>query len=166
VNPVQIMIVDDHPLFRRGIRWSLEAERDLRVVGEAGDGHEAIRNADTLIPDVMLVDINLPGMNGLEVARILKRRHPRASIIVLTMHEDDEQLFSAIRAGAAAYCTKDIDSSDLIDIIRRVARGEYVSFPGSHVRLRPCRRGSRDRLRGPRGPSLSDNPLPRGCHLS
>jgi DNA-binding NarL/FixJ family response regulator len=126
VNPVQILIIDDHPLFRRGIRWSLEAEHDLRVVGEAGDGQDAIRQSDKLVPDVILVDINLPGVSGLEVARVLKRRHPRASIVVLTMHEDDEQLFGAIRAGAAAYCTKDIDSGDLIDIIRRAARGEYL----------------------------------------
>jgi DNA-binding NarL/FixJ family response regulator len=126
VDPIQILIVDDHPLFRRGIRWSLEAERDMRVIGEAGDGHEAIQQADVLVPDVMLVDINLPGMSGLELARVLKRRHPRAPIVVLTMHEDDEQLFTAIRVGAAAYCTKDVDSADLIDIIRRVARGEYL----------------------------------------
>ncbi len=126
MNRVQILIIDDHPLFRRGIRWSLEGEREFQVVGEAGDGQEAIRLSDMLVPDVILLDINLPGMNGLEVARILKRRHPQAAVIVLTMHEDDEQLFSAIRVGAAAYCTKDIDPADLVTIIKRVARGEYL----------------------------------------
>jgi DNA-binding NarL/FixJ family response regulator len=123
---VQILIVDDHPLFRRGIRWSLESESDLVVSGEAADGHEALTIADRVGPDVVLLDINLPGMNGIEVARLLKRRHPRLGIVILTMHEDDEQLFNAIRVGAAAYCTKDVDPSQIVAIIRRVARGEYL----------------------------------------
>lgn len=123
---VQILIVDDHPLFRRGIRWSLEGESDLVVVGEAADGHEALSMADRYSPDIVLLDINLPGMNGIEVARLLKRRHPRLGIIIVTMHEDDEQLFNAIRVGAAAYCTKDVDPSHIIGLIRRVHRGEYL----------------------------------------
>lgn len=123
---VQILVVDDHPLFRRGIRWSLEAESDLVVAGEAADGHEAVAMADRLSPDVVLLDINLPGMNGIEVARVLKRHHPRLGIVVITMHEDDEQLFNAIRVGAAAYVTKDVDPSFIVGIIRRVARGEYL----------------------------------------
>jgi DNA-binding NarL/FixJ family response regulator len=82
--------------------------------------------ADELSPDVILVDLSLPGMNGLEVARALKRRQPQAGVIILTMHQDDEQLFNAIRAGASAYCTKDIEPEQLIDVITRVARGEYL----------------------------------------
>lgn len=123
---VQILIVDDHPLFRRGIRWSLETENDLVVVGEAADGHEALSMADRYSPDVVLLDINLPGLNGIEVARLLKRRHPRLGIIIVTMHEDDEQLFNAIRVGAAAYCTKDVDPSHIVGLIRRVSHGEYL----------------------------------------
>jgi DNA-binding NarL/FixJ family response regulator len=123
---VQILIVDDHPLFRRGIKWSLESESDLVVGGEASDGHEALAMADRISPDIVLLDINMPGMSGIEVARLLKRRHPRLGIVILTMHEDDEQLFNAIRVGAAAYCTKDVDPSHIIGIIRRVARGEYL----------------------------------------
>ncbi len=117
MNQVEILVIDDHPLFRRGIRWSLEEESDLLVVGEAASGQEAIRLSDVHVPDVVLLDLNLPDMSGLEVARILKRRHPQAGVIVLTMHEDDEQLFSAIRAGANAYSTKDIDPArpDLVD---------------------------------------------------
>lgn len=126
MNRVEILLIDDHPLFRRGIRWSLEEEPDLKVVGEAADGQEGIRLSDVLVPDVVLLDLNLPGMSGLEVARILKRRHPQTGVIVLTMHEDDEQLFNSIRAGANAYGTKDIDPEDLIVLIRRVARGEYL----------------------------------------
>ena len=126
MSPIQIVIVDDHPLFRRGIRWSLENEHDLLVVGEAGDGQSAIQQIDVLIPDVVLIDINMPQMSGLEVTRVIKRRHPQTSVIVLTMQEDDEQLFDAIRVGAAAYATKDIDAEELIRLIRRVARGEYL----------------------------------------
>jgi DNA-binding NarL/FixJ family response regulator len=118
--------VDDHPLFRRGIRWSLENEHDLLVVAEAADGQAAIQQVDLLMPDVVLVDINIPHMSGLEVTRILKRRHPQIGVIILTMHEDDEQLFHAIRVGAAAYCTKDVEAEALIELIRRVARGEFL----------------------------------------
>ena len=107
MNRIQVLIVDDHPLFRRGVRWGLEAEPDILVVGEATDGQTAVQQADLLVPDVVLIDINMPQMNGLEVTRIIRRRHPQTGVIVLTMHEDDEQLFHAIRVGAAAYCTKD-----------------------------------------------------------
>lgn len=126
MSPINILIVDDHPLFRSGIRWSLEQQPHLVVVGEASDGSEALRLADETSPDVILVDLSLPGMNGLEVARALKRRQPQAGVIILTMHQDDEQLFNAIRAGASAYCTKDIESDQLIEVITRVARGEYL----------------------------------------
>jgi DNA-binding NarL/FixJ family response regulator len=126
VNRIQILVVDDHPLFRRGIRWSLETEHDMLVVGEASDGVNAIQQCDLLVPDVVLIDINMPQMSGLEVTRVLKRRHPQTGVIILTMHEDDEQLFHAIRVGAAAYCTKDIEAEELVKLIRRVARGEYL----------------------------------------
>ena len=126
MNRIQIVIVDDHPLFRRGIRWSLESEHDLLVVGEAGDGQSAIQQIDMLIPDVVLIDINMPQMSGLEVTRVIKRRHPQTGVVILTAHEDDEQLFHAIRVGAAAYATKDIEADELIRLIRRVARGEYL----------------------------------------
>lgn len=126
MNRIQVLIVDDHPLFRRGVRWSLEGEQDVIVVGEASDGQSAIEQADLLVPDVVLIDINMPQMNGLEVTRILRRRHPQTGVIILTMHEDDEQLFHAIRVGAAAYCTKDVEGDQIVKLIRRVARGEYL----------------------------------------
>jgi DNA-binding NarL/FixJ family response regulator len=126
MSRIQILIVDDHPLFRRGIRWSLENEHDLLVVGEAADGQAAIQQVDMTMPDVVLIDINMPVMSGLEVTRIIKRRHPQMGVIILTMHEDDEQLFHAIRVGAAAYCTKDVEAEELIRLIRKVARGEYL----------------------------------------
>jgi len=126
INRIQVLIVDDHPLFRRGIRWSIEDEPDLLVVGEAGDGQAALKQIDQYVPDVVLIDINMPVMSGLEVTRILKRRHPQTGVIILTMHEDDEQLFHAIRVGASAYSTKDVDASQIVSLIRRVARGEYL----------------------------------------
>lgn len=123
---IRILIVDDHPLFRQGVRYMLEAQHDLQVVGEVGDGQSAIQQTDILTPDVVLCDINLPGMNGLEVTRILKRRYPSMGVIILTLHEDDEQLFQAIRSGASAYAIKDIGASELITLVRRVGRGEYL----------------------------------------
>lgn len=126
MNRIQVLIVDDHPLFRQGVRDGLDAAPDVLIVGEAGDGPTAIQQADLLAPDVVLLDINMPRMSGLDVARLLKRRRPQTGVIVLTMHEDDEQLFHAIRAGAAAYATKDIVPDELIRVIRRVANGEHL----------------------------------------
>ena len=126
MNRIRILLVDDHPLYRQGIRWTLEAENDLEIVGDCSDGQTALQQADVLLPDVVVCDINLPGMNGLEVTRILRRRYPQTAVIVLTMHEDDEQLFNAIRVGAAAYITKGIGPEDLVSIVRRVGRGEYI----------------------------------------
>jgi len=97
---IRVLIIDDHPLFRQGIRWSLEEVPDMEVVGEAENGQEAIKLAERLMPDVVLVDINLPGLNGLEVARVIKRRDPRIGMIVLSVYEDDDQLFQAIKVGA------------------------------------------------------------------
>ncbi|MCU0493730.1 MAG: response regulator transcription factor [Chloroflexaceae bacterium] len=125
-NKVKILIVDDHPLFRQGIRWNLEDAKDLEVVAEAENGQEAIKLTEKVSPDVVLVDINLPGLNGLEVARVIKRRDPRIGIIVLSVYEDDEQLFQAIKVGAAAYSSKDVHPDDLLHYIREVAKGRYL----------------------------------------
>jgi DNA-binding NarL/FixJ family response regulator len=125
-NKTRILVIDDHPLFRQGIRWILEAEKDLEVVGEAENGQEAIKLAERLLPDVVLVDINLPGLNGLEVARVIKRQHPHINVIIVTVYEEDEQLFQAIRAGASAYSSKDVHPSELVRTIRDVVKGAYL----------------------------------------
>lgn len=125
-SAITLLLVDDHPLFRRGILWSLEGEKDIVVVGEAENGQRALQLANQFVPNIMLIDINMPEMSGLEVTRIVKRHHPQMGVIILTMHEDDEQLFHAIRVGAAAYSTKDVEADELISLIRRVARGEYL----------------------------------------
>lgn len=126
MEAIRVLIMDDHPIFRRGIRWILDAAADIEVIGEAENGQEAIDMADRLAPDVVLVDINLPGMNGLEIARVIKRRDPRVRIVVLSVSEDDEQLFNAIKVGAAAYAPKGIAPEELMRIIRDVASGAYL----------------------------------------
>lgn len=123
---IRVLVIDDHPLFRQGIRWTLEDAADIEIIGEAENGQEAIKLAERLTPDVVLVDINLPGLNGLEVARVIKRREPRTGIIVLSVYEDDEQLFQAIKVGAAAYSSKDVSAEALIGFIRGVFQGRYL----------------------------------------
>jgi DNA-binding NarL/FixJ family response regulator len=127
IDRPRLLLVDDHPLFLRGVKLTLEDSGEFEIVGEASDGQQAINKADQLQPDVILCDINLPGgMNGLEVSRVIKRRQPQTALIILSVYEDDEQLFNAIRAGAAAYSPKDISPDDLVSIVRRVARGDYI----------------------------------------
>ena len=125
MSKLRILIVDDHPLFRQGIRNALEANKDMDVMGDAPDGQQAVHLAEMLAPDVMLVDIQLPGLNGLEVTRTVRRTQPQIAVIVLTDREDDEQLFNAIRAGAAAYLPKDISGDQMLDVVRAVGDGHY-----------------------------------------
>lgn len=122
----RVLLVEDHPLYRQGIRSALATVRDIAVIGEAGDGQTAIKMAEAMEPDVLICDINLPGLNGLEACRVIRRRNPHVAVVVLTVHADDEQLFGAIKAGAAAYATKDVSPARLIEIVRRVGRGEYI----------------------------------------
>lgn len=119
-----IMIVDDHPLFRQGLRRLIEDGSDYTVVAEASTGYEAIRMADIHEPHIILSDIQLPGVTGLKIARILKKQHPATHIIIVSMHIDDDRLFDAVRAGASAFLSKDIEAQQLLDAIRRVSNGE------------------------------------------
>ncbi len=124
--PIKVLIVDDHPLFRRGIRWTLDAVEDMEVIGEVENDADAMSLTEGMLPDVVLVDINLRALNGLEVARNIKRRSPSVRLIVLSVYEDDEQLFNAIKVGASAYAIKAIDPDALVEIIREVAGGAYL----------------------------------------
>src|SRR5215211_3334380 len=124
MNRIGILVVDDHPLFRRGIRMSLEGERDLLVVAEAADGPAAIHAAEQFAPDVILLDISLPTMSGFDVARAVKRRHPRIVVVILTMHEDDGHLFAAIRSGADAFADKSIEIGELVRVIQYLMEPE------------------------------------------
>jgi DNA-binding NarL/FixJ family response regulator len=121
-----IMLVDDHPLFRQGLRRVLEAEEDLEVIMEVADGEEALRLTKQLLPKVVIMDINLPRMNGLQVTRELKQVAPEVAVIMLTAYHDDEQIFHSVRAGAAAYFPKDITPRRLIEAVRQVSKGNYV----------------------------------------
>src|SRR5688572_12101913 len=111
---LRVLIVDDHPLFCRGVSSAFEGHKDIEVIGDAPDGQRAIRMAETLTPDIVLVDVNLPGLNGLEVTRTVRRLLPQIGVIVLAEHEDDEQLFNATKAGAAAYLSKDISVAQMV----------------------------------------------------
>ncbi len=122
----RIVIVDGHTLFRRGVRNILELEGDLEVVGESGTGREALAIVQELTPDVVLMDLGIPAPNGIETTQRLKRELPHTGVIVMASNDDEDQLFEAIKAGAAAYVLKDIDPTDLIAIIRRVRAGEYL----------------------------------------
>jgi DNA-binding NarL/FixJ family response regulator len=127
MSRIGILIVDDHPLFRRGIRQVLENERDFLILGETADGAAGIQAADQFAPDVVLLDISLPTMSGFDVARAIKRRQPRAAIVILTMHEDDGHLFGAIRCGADAFAAKSIEMKELVRLIRHVAEPEEAT---------------------------------------
>jgi DNA-binding NarL/FixJ family response regulator len=122
----RVIIVDGHTLFRRGVRNILELEQDIEVIGEAATGREALAVIEELTPDVVLMDLSIPAPNGIETTQRLKRELPHTGVIVLASNDDEDQLFDAIKAGAAAYVLKDIDPADLIAIIRRVRSGEYL----------------------------------------
>ncbi len=123
---ISILIVDDHPLFRDGLQKALALEDDLFVVGEAADGEQALRAVERLRPAVILLDINLPTINGLQVARQLKAEHPQMAVVFLTAYHDSQQVLHAMRAGGSAYCPKDIMPDELIEVIRDVARGYHI----------------------------------------
>lgn len=126
MEKIKVMIVDDHPLFRQGLRQVLEKEEDLGVAAEAADGLEALRVAEEIQPDVILMDINLPSMNGLQVTRELKGTMPKTAVIMLTAYHDEEQLIHTMRAGAAAYFPKEVTPQRLVWAIREVSQGRYV----------------------------------------
>jgi DNA-binding NarL/FixJ family response regulator len=123
---LRILLIDDHPLVRCGLRYLIAPHSDLQIAAEASDGPSALQHANHLMPDVVLCAMDLPGTDGLTVTRLLRRHHPRCGIIVLTTQWSDEQLFNALRAGAAAYATTEISGDELVAMIRQVGMGQYV----------------------------------------
>jgi DNA-binding NarL/FixJ family response regulator len=123
---IRVLLADDHQLFREGVGSLLERADDIALVGEAATGEEAIAMADSLLPDVVLMDLQMPGIGGLEATRIIVRRNPHIGVLVLTMFEDDESIFAALKAGARGYVLKDADRGALVRAIRAVAGGEAL----------------------------------------
>ncbi len=126
LRKVTVLIIDDHPLFREGLRKVLDVEPDIEVIGEGADGEEALRLAREMQPDVVLVDINLPKMNGLQVTRQLIADRTGIKVIVLTGYDTQGQVLHAMRAGASAYFPKEVTPNKLVEVVRQVARGMYV----------------------------------------
>jgi DNA-binding NarL/FixJ family response regulator len=132
---IKIILADDHKLFREGLRRILELQEDLQVVGEAGDGEQVLSLLESRPCDVIIMDINMPKLNGVEATRRVKEKYPRTTVLVLSIHDDREYLLEVLNAGAAGYVLKDIDPDKLIEAIRLVAAGESVVDPGLTARL-------------------------------
>jgi DNA-binding NarL/FixJ family response regulator len=135
MEPVRILIADDHPLFRDGVRALLKSLPEVEWVGEAASGDEVITQAASLQPDVILMDIQMPGVDGIEATRQILYTSPHIGIIVLTMFEDDESVFAAMRAGARGYILKGTDQAEILRVIEAVARGEAHFGPDIARRL-------------------------------
>jgi DNA-binding NarL/FixJ family response regulator len=134
--PLSVIVADDHRLFRQGLISLMSTRPDLvRVVGEASSGREAIRMAEHIQPDVVLMDVFMPDVDGLQAARILKEQLPRIAIVMLTSSELDEHLFEAVRIGAAGYLLKNLDAGELFDLLGGVARGEAAMTRAMAARL-------------------------------
>jgi NarL family two-component system response regulator LiaR len=128
-EPITVQIVDDHSVVRQGVRAFIETQPDIMVVAEAESGEAAIKLAAEHAPDVVLMDLVMPGMDGVEATRLVKQVSPRTQVIVLTSYHQDEHIFPAIRAGALSYLLKDVEPRELADAVRKAARGEATLHP-------------------------------------
>jgi len=131
MDKIKILLVDDHAIMRDGIKALLSIHDDIEIVGEASEGKEAIEMAQGLMPDVVVMDIGMPGMDGLEATRRLTKRNPRIKVIILTQHDNKEYIFSTIKAGAAGYVPKKALGSELVSAIRAVCRGDSFLYPSA-----------------------------------
>jgi two-component system response regulator NreC len=134
-DPIRVLIADDHTVVRSGVRLLLETEPDIVVVGEARDGNEAVALTESLQPDVILMDIAMPELDGLQATRQIKAAWPQINILGLTMHRTDEYFFEMLKAGASGYVLKGADTSDLINAVRIVHQGEVFLYPTMAQRL-------------------------------
>lgn len=135
VEPIRVLVADDHQHFRDGLKALLLSAPDLEVVGEAGDGREAISLAERLQPDVILMDLGMPGVNGIEATRAVLRTSPHISVLVISMQEDDDSVFAALKAGARGYLLKGALKAEILRAIRAVSSGEAIFGPSIARRL-------------------------------
>jgi len=157
MEPLRILLVDDHILFRKGLSRLLDAQPDFEVVGEAVDGLEAIEQARTARPDVVLMDLRMPVCDGLEATRQIKQEFPSMRIVILTVSEDDEDLLAAIRCGADGYLVKDVRPNGLFEELRGLVRGEVPLSPAMTAKLlRQVARQQRRAVSSASFASLSD----------
>ena len=124
MKKIKVVVADDHTILRQGIKALLNNQEEIEVVGEAKDGREAIKVIEELLPDVILMDIAMPGLNGLEATRRIKKKFPMTKVVVLTMHTNEEYIFQILNAGADGYLVKETAFQDLISAINSVHRGE------------------------------------------
>jgi len=128
---IRILLADDHTILRAGLKMMLNAQPDMEVIGEAQDGRQAIHEAQRLQPDVILMDITMPDMNGIEATKQIKRAQPEIKVLVLTMHEHDEYIFQALRAGASGYMLKEAADTELITALHVVQSGQFYLSPAA-----------------------------------
>jgi NarL family two-component system response regulator LiaR len=132
---ITVLIADDHPVVRQGLRTFLEVQEGLELAGEASDGAEAVQLVQQSLPDVVLMDLVMPGVDGIEATRQIRDLSPSTKVIVLTSFDDDERVFPAIKAGAAGYLMKDVPPAELAEAVRRVHRGEALVAPSVAAKL-------------------------------
>jgi two-component system response regulator NreC len=153
MTKIRVLLADDHAIVREGVRMILNAQPDMEVVGEASDGVGALRLAQTLKPDLALMDIGMPGMNGLEATRALKEAQPLIQVLILTMLEDEDYFFRILAAGASGYVLKGAGSDELLSAIRAVSQGGVYLFPTMAKKL------VGDYLKGQAGSAAAADPL-------
>lgn len=132
---ISVLLVDDHAMVRQGVRAFLVTQPDIMVVGEAGSGEEAVRLAAQHVPDVILMDLIMPDMDGVEATRLVKQSSPRSQVVVLTSYHQDEHVFPALKAGALSYILKDVSANELAAAVRKAALGEAVLHPRVAARV-------------------------------
>src|SRR5258707_1874696 len=163
-EPIRTMIVDDHALFRRGLEMVLEGEPDIDLVGQASDGAEAVEKAAASLPDIVLMDIRMPRSNGIEACRAMKEAAPSAKIVILTISDEEEDLFEPIRAGASSYLLKDIPLDEVADTVRGVHGGQSLINPSMASKLLSefatlARRDDEERAQEVPAPRLTDREM-------
>ncbi len=129
MNPIRVLLVDDHTLFREGLRRLVNEQPDMEIIGEAANGHQAVDRAVELQPDVILMDIAMPDMTGLDAAEIIKKQLPQVRVLLLTVHDDREYLFRGLEVGASGYVLKEAEAQALVMAIQAVHRGEIYLYP-------------------------------------